>query len=60
MDPNATLERLRQLAVQVLNPDHQDALGDEIAEEMAELVRVLDDWMSAGGFLPAAWRQGRP
>jgi len=60
MDPNATLEQLRQLAVHVLNPDREDALGDEVAEEMAELVRVLDDWMSAGGFLPGAWSRGRP
>ena len=36
MDPNATLEQLRQLAVQVLNPDRDNALGDEVAEEMAD------------------------
>ena len=60
MDPNATLEQLRQLAVQVLNPDREDALVDEAAEEMAELVRALDDWISRGGFLPAAWSRGRP
>jgi len=59
MDPNATLEQLRQLAGQYLNPDRTNTLDDDVGTEMAELVHGLDEWLSAGGCLPAAWEGKR-
>jgi hypothetical protein len=60
MDPNATLEQLRQ-AVQRYrdwqdNGDVDSALeAVQAGEDMADLFDALDGWMGSGGFLPAAW-----
>lgn len=51
MDPDATLAELRELLVQ---PDPGADADDRLAA-MAELVQAMDAWLSAGGFLPAAW-----
>ena len=42
MDPNVTLNRLRELA-------------DDNDVEWANLFESLDEWFSQGGFLPEAW-----
>lgn len=42
MDPNVTLNRLRELA-------------DDNDVEWANLFESLDDWLSKGGFLPSEW-----
>jgi hypothetical protein len=49
MDPNATLEQIRVLLV----------FGDNeaVADELAELVSSLDEWLSKGGFLPQEWER---
>jgi hypothetical protein len=52
MDVNATLARIRELSspLAVLDADE--------ATELAELISALDEWMSTGGFPPAAWQRG--
>lgn len=52
MDPNATLERLREI-VQWWNEGDADASDLETA---VELVESLDQWLSKGGYLPADWQ----
>ena len=55
MDPTATLDEIRGLifssncdaVLRRLDPDEADRLQD--------LVLALDEWLSKGGFLPAAW-----
>ena len=49
MDPNETLRRIRLLTA-------SSDLSDDELEELVMLVKVLDDWISKGGFLPDAWR----
>lgn len=51
MDPNATLERLREI-VQWWNGGDADASDLETA---VELVESLDQWLSNGGFVPKDW-----
>ncbi len=51
MDPNETLERLRELAAIIVRSD-DDATA---AYELADAVQNLDQWLSNGGFLPQAW-----
>lgn len=60
MDPNAALAELVDIARQ-----HQAELDDESRNrhadtgQMAEVFLGLHDWLSQGGFLPAAWNAGR-
>ncbi len=54
MDPDETLTRLRTLAADTLAGKY--AIGDEPAHELAEHVQALDEWLTARGFLPTAWR----
>jgi hypothetical protein len=50
MDPNATLQELRELT-------EQERIGGDgsHAERICELFDALDGWISKGGFLPADW-----
>ena len=51
MDPNATLERLRELVGETFKAETDEEKAG-LADEMAELVEALDGWMLAGGFSP--------
>jgi hypothetical protein len=51
MDPNALLERLREIAAASWSADH-DALI-----EFVEGFQNLDEWIRRGGFLPSAWER---
>lgn len=51
MDPNATLAEIRALVAACQAGDIID--GDRLAE----LVSALDEWITGGGFLPAAWQR---
>jgi hypothetical protein len=55
MDPNATLQEMRSLM-------GLDPMMPWESARLAELVEAMDGWLSAGGFLPEAWRRayGRP
>ena len=56
MDPNATLKQLREL-VKTIHDQRDIHLADltEEAEDMANLVEALDEWMTGGGFKPRDW-----
>lgn len=54
MDPNECLARMLRAASEI------DKSTDEIersmlADELACLVLAMNEWIKAGGFLPAAW-----
>lgn len=51
MDPNETLEQIRELARQVLA---KAAMPHE-AWQLAGAFQDLDSWLVAGGFRPTGW-----
>jgi hypothetical protein len=64
MDPDETLRRMLELANMVLEGDYTNRGKDNVervsaricdAEELAELVQALDEWMKKGGFRPNNW-----
>lgn len=70
MDPDAAVQRLRELSAQVdmftiPEPDEADAGKLQralveismLAEEMAVTFDGLDGWMTSNGFPPARWAQ---
>lgn len=61
MDPNAALERIRELLVELdqLSVTRHEPGGEPPADELRELVSGLDDWLVQGGFLPAEWAANR-
>lgn len=61
MDPDKLLAELRELAMTVtLIEGHEDKdVPLRSAIELAEKFEALDEWIDKGGFLPAAWQQGR-
>jgi hypothetical protein len=58
MDPDKVLADLRELVADWSDDDGTDAQLDK-AESVVETFRTLDEWLSRGGFLPAAWRPTR-
>jgi hypothetical protein len=57
MDPNEALRQIILTAKQL----HVDVTRDikiAHADDLAELVLGLHDWINGGGFLPAAWQKG--
>jgi hypothetical protein len=57
MDPNATLAEIREITSLHQQGEIADALDS--FDRLAELTFALDEWISKGGFLPAAWAAGR-
>ena len=56
MDPNTTLAAIRKLLVYIDHPGSY--LPDDLATQLNELIEhvdALDNWLSHGGHLPAAW-----
>lgn len=51
MDPNTTLEELRELAREWFDSDNDHAA------QASDLFNALDGWLSRGGFLPKAWER---
>lgn len=60
MDVNATLRVLRQ-AYSDYEDTRGNAQGPEIdaADRMRDAIVALDEWLTRGGFLPAAWSANR-
>jgi hypothetical protein len=54
MDPDATLAQLRQ-AIETLWAAESSVAAASAADSIAEHATALDQWLSRGGFLPAAW-----
>ena len=62
MDPNTRLAELRELVTMVaLSGGDMERTEPypQAALELAEKFEELDEWITKGGFLPAAWQQGR-
>lgn len=64
MDPDANLEAMLERAREIIAmgntlAKHEDGVPAQtkwqLADELAELVVALDEWLGKGGFLPAAW-----
>lgn len=55
MDPNETLRQLRELMSTPLlrNTEEYGAWIDQVTVK----IEALDEWLSNGGFLPAAWER---
>ena len=51
MDPDVVLRDIRSMVEAALDGGRIDT------EELAEKIESLDNWISRGGFLPAAWRR---
>lgn len=49
MDPTVTLAKIRELLA------WPHALDGQSADELVDLVRALDEWITRGGFLPEQW-----
>ena len=49
MDPNAALAEIRA----ILSRDDLDLMD---YERLADLIAALDEWITRGGYLPAAWQ----
>lgn len=56
MDPDQALADARQ-AVKDFDVAHGPEQVSEAAERLANAFAALDEWMSRGGFAPAAWRK---
>lgn len=62
MDPNTTLKNILALVAKIQrlseigHPTVEDGRRIEAAaQELADAVDALNDWIVRGGFLPAAW-----
>lgn len=58
MDPNAALEEIRLLQVQILERLNKGQYGGclpDLAAELVDKIEGLDGWLTKGGFLPDAW-----
>jgi hypothetical protein len=59
MDPDANLREQRELTARIIRAlDFSEPLRAVDVNRLAELVTALDEWLTRGGFLPVAWRQG--
>jgi hypothetical protein len=57
MDPDECLKQIRDLIMRVNAADDRGDF-EGFAADLAEHVEALDEWLSKGGFLPDAWRNG--
>ena len=54
MDPDAALAQMRG-AIETLWAAKSSVAATAAADHVAEYAAALDQWLSRGGFLPAAW-----
>jgi hypothetical protein len=54
VDPDAALTNMRD-AVRRVNAAGNAFDGADAGQDLAEAANALDDWLTRGGFLPAAW-----
>jgi hypothetical protein len=56
MDPNATLQRIRELQNDLSHTrSYESAAG--LAAELADAVQDLDEWLKKGGYPPRDWEK---
>lgn len=53
MDPNENLRLQRDIVADLLAGK---GIDQNLAVDLAELTRAMDEWLSKGGFLPDDWR----
>jgi flagellin-like hook-associated protein FlgL len=56
MDPNTTLDRIRELVTETITAETNEHKAD-ICDELASLVEDLDNWLCQGGFKPNGWNR---
>jgi hypothetical protein len=54
VDPDETLAQLRE-AIEAVWAAESSVAAAAAADHVAEYAAALDQWLSRGGFLPAAW-----
>ena len=54
MDPDEALAQLRE-AIESVWAAESSVAASSAADRVAEHAAALDQWLSRGGFLPAAW-----
>jgi hypothetical protein len=57
MDPDEALNRVRAMLRRYSETGDTADIPD--VATLADALEALDAWLSAGGFLPAAWQEGR-
>jgi hypothetical protein len=57
MDPNKTLQDMRDLAEELLFGGPSGHKLEDLADLLAEATINLDEWLSKGGFLPDDWEE---
>ena len=58
MDPDKALEQILESARFILGGSAGDML-EESAEELAQQILELDEWLRRGGFRPKAWEPSK-
>ncbi len=59
MDPNATLQALRDLVQHTQTSDIAHINHEDCADRFADLFDGLDQWIMRGGFLPINWSKSQ-
>ena len=59
MDPDVALEVARESAAGIMAALDSENAAEILmyAEMLAERFQALDEWLTRGGFLPAAWQR---
>lgn len=57
MDPDITLDHIREIVANYIEGEKGTGIEDSNydVENLSNLLRDLDDWLSKGGFLPTDW-----
>ena len=55
MDPNETLKTIRGLISTIQGDNPTFTTYTVLAQDLADAVQNLDEWLSKDGFLPDAW-----
>ena len=59
MDPNACLNEMLALSDKIMSDDERAVDRLFYADELADRVKSLNDWICNGGMLPFAWAGNR-
>jgi hypothetical protein len=57
MDPNETLQHIRDLLARLNDQRYEGDDWQEDAQELAYYVAELDVWLTRHGFLPTDWQR---
>lgn len=57
MDPDEYLNEQLEISKRILDGDEE--IDENDVSRLAELVVSLHEWMTSGGFMPAAWEENQ-